>query len=474
MATNGNANAIPFFMLRRRASFIPPAIKEAMILWYDISRQGCTNENMAANSMLRDLSGNGHDATCYNFAWTAESGISTTNYPNALVSDGVDDYACTINDIQVLDDYTVIVRRSMTNEKNTSDSYIAWKSSSVYTDAAFMIDNNLFHQGYFEGGVMRTNTVSFGQYNHIPRSHIPTTDTIIVSTPDYYMAGGEKEMMNRGVVSDNSRPVTLFKSRISATAHHACALYSFLLFNRTLTAEEIEWVKKNMVEGDLVLPSQELDPSLIDAWIFSGHTNDEAPSQIVGENGIALTCYNFAWNEEGSGFKDGVLCFDGVDDYCVAGNKLTCDRNVTVIGKRRLTSAEYHLWQTSLNIHTYGDRPYILYLDYYPHLPESTNGHKLKCVFGDYEYNYDNDTEPHSFWATKDAFNGQAYTNKVFDFEDGLKYNYNIYLGRVWSGAAAPCEWYYFAIYDKVMTQKEAQAEIEKLEKIWSNRLNNN
>lgn len=41
-------------------------IKQAMVLWYDLKKQGTTNESMAENPMLRDLSGNGHDATCYN------------------------------------------------------------------------------------------------------------------------------------------------------------------------------------------------------------------------------------------------------------------------------------------------------------------------------------------------------------------------------------------------------------------------
>ena len=76
---------------------VPEAIRKSCVLWYDPARQGCTNERMAANPVLKDLSGNGHDATCYNFAWTEESGIGTTNYPNALVSDGVDDYAMVQN-----------------------------------------------------------------------------------------------------------------------------------------------------------------------------------------------------------------------------------------------------------------------------------------------------------------------------------------------------------------------------------------
>ena len=59
---------------------IPKAIKDSMVLWYDLKRQGATNENMAENPVLRDLSGNGHDATCYNFAWAGKSGIGGFAY----------------------------------------------------------------------------------------------------------------------------------------------------------------------------------------------------------------------------------------------------------------------------------------------------------------------------------------------------------------------------------------------------------
>ncbi len=53
----------------------PAAIRSACVLWYDMARQGCTNESMAADPTLRDLSGNGHDAECFNFAWAGMSGI---------------------------------------------------------------------------------------------------------------------------------------------------------------------------------------------------------------------------------------------------------------------------------------------------------------------------------------------------------------------------------------------------------------
>ena len=54
---------------------VPEAIRKSCVLWYDPARQGCTNEGMAANPVLKDLSGNGHYARCYNFAWSGMSGI---------------------------------------------------------------------------------------------------------------------------------------------------------------------------------------------------------------------------------------------------------------------------------------------------------------------------------------------------------------------------------------------------------------
>ena len=60
---------------KKKRSGIPSAIRDSMVLWYDVKHQGCSNESMAANPVLRDLSGNGHDATCYNFAWSGMSGV---------------------------------------------------------------------------------------------------------------------------------------------------------------------------------------------------------------------------------------------------------------------------------------------------------------------------------------------------------------------------------------------------------------
>lgn len=49
------------------------------MVWYDVAKQNATNESMQANPVLKDFSGNGHDAACYNFAWSGMSGIGGYN-----------------------------------------------------------------------------------------------------------------------------------------------------------------------------------------------------------------------------------------------------------------------------------------------------------------------------------------------------------------------------------------------------------
>lgn len=56
------------------------------------SALGLTNEQMAANPVWVDKTGNGHDLQMKNFAWKEGSGISDI-YPGALVFNGVDDWA---------------------------------------------------------------------------------------------------------------------------------------------------------------------------------------------------------------------------------------------------------------------------------------------------------------------------------------------------------------------------------------------
>ena len=366
MAINAIGNGIPF----PRGEGIPSAVRDSMILWYDPKRQGATNESMAANPVLRDLSGNGHDATCYNFAWRGMSGIGgyyftglhhnntlghyeytvTTDrskytftknidntdtylysfmnhisvgnnvhykikitgldnfrkkypsssmgdaqghvftkdgiyehnfsatyeyvaisltlgsgyrleeneeinitveqlplYPNALVTDGVDDYAY-VERLPLLTKergYTVIAKRTII-DTDKFNGILAVKGVTAVnaTQNAFAIDV-FTHTGeyYYQifGGSNLGNVIE--SYKEIIESQL-----LICTTKNI----NDIKTINVGDTIDNFPNMNLL-GYPNSKRYIVAALYSFLFFDRDLTEQEIEWVKNNLIEGDTEL-----------------------------------------------------------------------------------------------------------------------------------------------------------------------------------------------------------------------------
>lgn len=107
--------SIPFKEYAKMISDLPCRVDsfpdiEGIVARY--SALGLTNEQMAANPVWVDKTGNGHNLQMKNFAWKEGSGISDI-YPGALVFDGVDDYgACDNFPILTKEKgYTVVVLR---------------------------------------------------------------------------------------------------------------------------------------------------------------------------------------------------------------------------------------------------------------------------------------------------------------------------------------------------------------------------
>lgn len=69
----GNINAIPFRRFRGGGGVAPFPSIPGMIVRY--SALGLTNEQMTANPVWKDLTGNGHDLQMKNFAWGGMSGV---------------------------------------------------------------------------------------------------------------------------------------------------------------------------------------------------------------------------------------------------------------------------------------------------------------------------------------------------------------------------------------------------------------
>lgn len=385
-------------------------VKRNLVLWYDIKRQGATNENMANNPILKDLSGNGHDATCYNFAWKGMSGIGGeyTNfainisradaetlgtqkwlikslyndvqatrepitslaanftgkgktfiinidgipldaeadylkvvnnvtdwnqnlsngnntvtfsedsegyfvfrflhndisnitieifpeYPNALVSDGVDDY-CRVNGLPILTDYTVIAKRKRLDidlgHRGALASKLPQGSSS----------NGAFAFEYSSADDVK-QAVSFGTFNII---NFEETD-ISYQTKNYY--NGVYIKSGNQLDTDH---LSLFSIRENSGCAQA-ALYSFVLFNRTLTDEEIKkWIRQNMDENYL-LPNERPEPIIYYDFRNGDNSNLNTVTDLSG-NERHGTMYNFT-GEADSGYFDGCLKFGGIDNY---------------------------------------------------------------------------------------------------------------------------------------------------------------
>ena len=325
-------------------------IMRSMVCWYDISRQGCTNEAMAQNPVLKDLSGNGNDMTCYNFAWSGMSGIGgyswdftdfTNNYtrtaskvvintdgsvtyssnvfqkrieiepgyvnrgakvkvtgitgngsfdfyngstvvsvsqdgeyevddyasaegetymyygfkrldgisagvlveielvpdyPHALVSDGVDDW-CFVEGLPILTDYTVIAKREWFDEEINSNG---WKcfcalNSNDDVNATFILETKDTSPENF-------SVQSFGRAIKIELEK----EGIVYMTKSSYNGmpilagnklGADSLFLFAQKLRNNNIP-----DRVTRLA-----FYSLLLFDRTLTDAEIDWVKANLV-----------------------------------------------------------------------------------------------------------------------------------------------------------------------------------------------------------------------------------
>lgn len=361
-------------------------IMDSLVCWYDIGKQQCTNESMAANPVLADLSGNGHDIECFNFGWSGMSGIGGTEapftnrtnvcdscvsskgglrlvlnglykgnyvtfgsdevitdklinpvqitvsnipdiegfdiiweyrvklsddtyidskqlitangiynidlpeldlenkeikqvqvyrfycskiqdnvnfvdftieqlplYPNALVSDGVDDY-CYTDGLPILTDYTVIAKRSYQGFDNSVvNAALATKRDSTSAEnGAFQFERNLM------------KAFSFGSTNSVD---VNLDTAIAVQTTDSY--DGYK--INRGDLIDTNY-LSFFNIRTNTFYQNLkAALYSFLLFDSTLTTAEIEWVKKNMIESGGVLATNWSDSRI---WFFRNGSSD--------------------------------------------------------------------------------------------------------------------------------------------------------------------------------------------------------
>lgn len=164
----GYPSFMAYQMMKGKKGDFPPI--PGMIARY--SALGLTNEQMAANPVWVDKTGNGHDIQMKNFAWKEGSGISDI-YPGALVFDGVDDYG-TCNNFPILTKekgYTVVALRQWITRGKIAQGLVSNVKDWI-NNGAFLLEYRNIQADHFN------KPISFGAIgSEMDLPHILTYQT---------------------------------------------------------------------------------------------------------------------------------------------------------------------------------------------------------------------------------------------------------------------------------------------------------
>lgn len=310
----GNINAIPF---RRRfggGSGTPFPNIPGTIARY--SALGLTNEQMAANPVWVDKTGNGHDLQMKNFAWKEGSGISDI-YPGALVFDGVDDYG-TCNNFPILTKekgYTVVALRQYLEGSSVVHGLIS-NTKNWFTNGAFVVEYYSKNNNYLN------NPVSFGAIG----STLPSPNIFTYQTSTKY--NGTQIKTGKFEATD-----LLIVGGARLNGYNAnVAIWEICILDHDATEEELTKIKDYYKqEYPWLFPYQ--------AWTTVGKTNEDEDRATIANitgNGNDLVLSNFGFIE-GSGYNEegeyaGYLVTDGVDDK-IQSSAFTVGKDWTTVGE---------------------------------------------------------------------------------------------------------------------------------------------
>lgn len=243
-------------------------------------------------------------------------------YPDALVFDGVDDYGIN-EEMPIQTDYTIIVKRKVIQYDTAKQCGVITKRESNDITGAF----------WFERG---SDTWSYGISTKVEAIDNDITwqnKTNYNGTP-----------ITAGNVSDTNiiHIGRLFKNDFRFLN---LAFYSAYLFDRSLDEQEIKAFIRKYIDADYLLPSEIPTPDCYYDFTNGDNTSETRETIIdLSGNGNDAKANNFAWNEEGSGYKDGALQFDGANDNIALLNPKKF-RTVFIVVK----------WETNLKM-IYGQR----------------------------------------------------------------------------------------------------------------------
>lgn len=229
----------------------------------------------------------------FNFGQAQESCNITieqiTDYPGALVSDGVDDYGLCENFPILTKEkgYTVCAIRKWIDTTKTS-AIISKRNSTSFNDGAFVIE--------------RTNSstvtaYSFGSGIDISNK-FNNEDVFIHQTSKKY----NNQNMTIGERIDTDK-IYLFSSNRGVSEFASTALYALEIYDHDLTDEEIQSVKEAMY-NEYLTATNTLQNHIIADYECYDKTNEDEDRDVLKDlsgNGHDIQLYNFGF-AEGSGY----------------------------------------------------------------------------------------------------------------------------------------------------------------------------
>lgn len=262
---------IAYYNLDRPGQIIKPR------LYYNIKKQGITNENHAEfNEQLIDFLG-GHNIQLNNIGWEGESGI----IDGALYLDGINDFG-KVTGLLVLKDYTVVAdyERIRINIGSNGDAAVLSKAESQ-NNGAFMfntISNNGEKISYSFGG----------------RNIINTDDTIrrVFYQSKYINNGQYINIIPTFVDSDK---LWLGTYRDNDTRFAKLALWSLMLFPYSLSEFLLERQLRKFKAGTLYPDMVEFRPVIKSNVPYSSVSYSVNPGRYIAEGStvtITITLSN--------------------------------------------------------------------------------------------------------------------------------------------------------------------------------------
>jgi hypothetical protein len=246
------------------------------------SASGLTNEQMAANPVWVDKTGNGHDLQLKNFVWKEGSGISDV-YPGALVFDGVNDYGVCDNFPILTKEkgYTVVALRQWIEEKNSITALVS-NSKNWNRDGAFVFEYNNLENNY------PNLEISFGSNTNLGREKSSFT----YQTSKLYNG---KEIKFGEFLGSDKLIVAKVNENLSPCSN--VAIWELVFLDHDATEEELTKIKDYFVKTyPWLFPDQ--------AWTVVGKTNEDEDRATIANitgNGNNLVLSNFGF-AEGSGY----------------------------------------------------------------------------------------------------------------------------------------------------------------------------